>query len=107
MKSTPTQSEGDPESNDISIGNNNNIALIKSISIQNFENSSDLNKKNSQTDFPRKSKTNYIKSTSILKKRIIYDKGQLHKMNKNNLSQEKEENESINNNEYNENEKIS
>jgi serum/glucocorticoid-regulated kinase 2 len=109
MKSTPTQSEGDPESNDISIGNNNNISLIKSISIQNFENNSDLNKKNGQTDsdFPKKSKTNYIKSTSLLKKRIIYDKGQFHEVNKSNLSKEKEGNESFNNNEYNENEKIS
>ena len=109
MKSTPTQSEGDPESNDISIGNNNNISLIKSISIQNFENNSDLNKKNGQTDsdFPKKSKTNYIKSTSLLKKRIIYDKGQFHEMNKSNVSKEKEGNESFINNEYNENEKIS
>jgi hypothetical protein len=109
MKSTPTQSEGDPESNDISIGNNNNISLIKSISIQNFQNNSELTKKNGQTDsdFPKKSKTNYIKSTSILKKRIIYDKGQLIEMNKSDLSKDKEENESFNNNEYNENEKIS
>ena len=36
MKNTPTQSEGDPESNDIIIRNNNNISLIKSISIQNL-----------------------------------------------------------------------
>ena len=83
LKSYFNESEIKQEYNDISI-DNNNISYNKTTEINN----SITNKNNikDESHFPKKSKTNNIKSNTTLKRRIIgYDKNKLNEMKIENL----------------------
>ena len=77
-KTSPDQSEVELENNDISMENRNNIS---------FNLNSELY--NPESNFPRKSKTNYIKSNRVLRRRIIgFERGH--------IIENKEDNKNIN-----------
>ena len=89
VKSSLYQSEVDHENNDITLENNNNITYNLPCPLNNSE--PNKNKKEEESDdYPRKTKTNYIKSNSTLKRRIIgYDIQKMDKITRNKLFGEK------------------
>ena len=78
-KSSPNKSEDELDNNDISMENKNNISLNINSELYNSE----IDKNNisieDEPNFPRKTKSNYIKSNRVLKRKIIaYEKRELN-----------------------------
>ena len=91
VKSSFYQSEVDHGNNDITLENNNNISYNLPCPLNNSEPNKN-NKEEESDEYPRKSRTNYIKSNTTLKRRIIgYDKQKMDKIKKNKLFSEKDE----------------
>ena len=91
VKSSFYQSEVDHGNNDITLENNNNISYNLPCPLNNSEPNKN-NKEEESDEYPRKSRTNYIKSNTTLKRRIIgYHKQKMDKIKKNKLFSEKDE----------------
>ena len=76
-KTSPNQSEVILENNDISMENKNNISFNINSELYNSEIDKNKSYIENKSDFPRKSKTKFIRSNKALRRRIIgYEKRQ-------------------------------
>ena len=78
-KSSPNKSEDELDNNDISMENKNNISLNINSELYNSEIDKNEISIEDEPNFPRKTKSNYIKSNRVLKRKIIaYEKRELN-----------------------------
>ena len=96
-KTSSNQSDVDLENNDISMENKKNISFNISSELYNSENDKNKSSIENESNFPRKSKTNYIKSNRILKRKIIgYEKRKMSENDKDKSFEEYEKDDNKN-----------